>query len=128
MAEKSIIEVPVSIGDIVFGKVHKLISCRYWGDCYSRKSDGYPNCKQHEYDCDPNEYGGKRCNARYEYSYRAVIVNASLYEDFVCAVLGKNFYPYDSPLDKYFLTEKDAKEWVDSEYAKQEERLGKETD
>lgn len=70
MVHKTVIELPVSIGDTIYKKRSKVISCQYFGDEYSGPG-GQPNCMQHEYDCDA-------CDAVHEYWVEPVIVDAFL--------------------------------------------------
>lgn len=108
MAE-SIVKVPVSIGDTVYKKIRRFISCRYSNDKYAEK--GEPNCNQHFYDCSPEE-GGHKCDAKYKYLYEPVVVDEMLYSDFVCALVRKPIHEYD-PYNNYFLNEKDAIVWME---------------
>ena len=115
---KTIITIPVSIGDTIYEKKSKIVNCRYWGDEYSGEG-GYPNCGEHEYDCsssswvyeDDNDI--KPCDAEIEYFIQPVIVNESIIllyvEDFL---YNKNY------TDKYLLTKEEADSWIESNIRK----------
>ena len=109
---KTIITIPVSIGDTIYEKKSKIVNCRYWGDKYSGK-DGYPNCGEHEYDCSKDSWRCQDdkdiepCDAEIEYFIQPVIVNESILlwyvEDFL---RNKNY------TDKYLLTKEEADSWL----------------
>jgi hypothetical protein len=111
---KTVITLPVSIGDTIYEKKSRIINCRYWGDEYSDE-DGYPNCSQHEYDCSSDSWTCqtykdiKPCDAETEYFVKPVIVDESVIlryvQDFLC---NRNY------TSKYLLTKEEADSWIDS--------------
>lgn len=104
-AKGTVIKVPVRIGDTIYEKCTKIISCRFFGDKYARE-DGTPHCLQHEYDCDPEN--GMGCDAKLGYFVKPVVVNDIIFTFFVNEILG-----YNNETGRYLLSKADAEKWLE---------------
>lgn len=118
-SQKTILTLPVSIGDTIYEKKSRIINCRYWGDECSAE-DGYPNCGEHEYDCskDPwicQEYKDiEPCDAEIEYSINPVKVNET-----ILLWYAEDIIRHERDMElRYFLTKEEADMWVKTMNAK----------
>lgn len=111
---KTIITLPVSIGDTIYEKKSKIVNCRYWGDECSAE-DGYPNCGEHEYECSKDPWICQHykdiqpCDAEIEYFINPVKVNETILLWYV-----EDFLRNENYTDKYFLTKEEADSWLES--------------
>ena len=102
MANPTTITIPISLGDTIYRKTRKVVSCRYFGDEYAWK-DGQPHCLQHEYDCDD-------CDAIFEYSVTEEKVNDLIMCNFAYGIIKSEPDEYAS---NYFINKEDALKWVE---------------
>lgn len=109
MANPTTITIPVSLGDIIYRKNRKVVSCRYFGDEYARE-DGQPHCLQHEYDCVSEEDGGDDCDAIFQYYITEEKVNDLIMCNFAYNVIRGEPNEYAS---NYFLNKEDALKWAE---------------
>ena len=109
MTNPTTITIPISMGDTIYRKNRKVVSCRYFGDEYARE-DGQPHCLQHEYDCASEEDGGDGCDAVFEYFITEEKVNEFTMCNFAYEVIRGERNEYAS---NYFLNKEDALKWVE---------------
>lgn len=103
MAKSTTITIPISLGDIIYKKGRKVVSCRYFGDEYARE-DGQPHCLQHEYDCED-------CDAIFQYYVTPVTVNDLILCSFANEVIRGEPNEYAST--SYFINKEEALKWVE---------------
>lgn len=111
MAKQTTITLPISIGDTIYEKRCRVVSCRYFGDRYSGK-DGQPNCAMHEYDCEPEEDGGSGCDAEYQYYVKPTKVDDIILCNFAREIITGEKNKYAS--ERFLLTKEDADIWIAS--------------
>ena len=99
---KTVIELPVSLGDTIYKKQFRIVNCRYFGDRYSAEN-GQPNCEQHEYDCD----FGDNCDATVEYYVEPVTVDELLLSSFASDIIRHTHY-----MNAYLITNEAVAEYL----------------
>lgn len=112
MANLTTITIPISLGDTIYRKNKKVVSCRYFGDEYAGE-DGQPHCSQHEYDCDD-------CDAIFEYSVIEEKVSDVTMCNFACKVI--KGVPIEDASSKYILNKEEALKWVEENNRKEAEK------
>lgn len=119
MASPTTITIPISLGDTIYRKNKKVVSCRYFGDEYASE-DGQPHCLQHEYDCASEEDGGDGCDAIFEYSVIEEKVSDVTMCNFACKVI--KGVPIEDASSKYILNKEEALKWVEENNRKEAEK------